>query len=95
MQKQESCLFQFLNDLDDSYASQRSQIFLMHLLSTVEMTCFVIQPEESQRGTLKIKDMNWLLYIEKLVLMPIKMEVRMLYVQNVEGNDIMEMFVGL
>lgn len=52
VQKQELRLFQFLNGLDESYASQRSQILMSIPLPTVAMACSVIQQEESQKAAL-------------------------------------------
>ncbi|GKC77245.1 hypothetical protein Tco_1128019 [Tanacetum coccineum] len=48
-QKEEQRLFQFLNNLEDHYSHQRSQILMIVPLPNVENACSLIQQGESQR----------------------------------------------
>ncbi|KAL2906464.1 Phosphoenolpyruvate carboxylase, partial [Bienertia sinuspersici] len=52
-QIEELKLFHLLSGLDEQYGAQRSQIFMMSKLPTVDEACNIIQQEESQREVFK------------------------------------------
>jgi len=48
-QSEEQKLFQFLNCLDETYASQRSQILVMNPFRSFEFVCSIIQQKELRK----------------------------------------------
>ncbi|KAL2927394.1 Retrovirus-related Pol polyprotein from transposon TNT 1-94 [Bienertia sinuspersici] len=57
-QKAEKRLFQFLNGVDDDYASMKTQMLMKSPLPTVEDACASIQQEEMQNEVFKMSKLN-------------------------------------
>ena len=57
-QKAESRLFQFLNGLDDTYATLRSQLLMQNPLPSVESAYSAVQQEDSQKYLFNVPELD-------------------------------------